>query len=134
MWMHYLLSQSVFFAAVTIYDAEGNLDHQLPSYQVGYSLLPALITLASILAAAIILCAIGGVRTFDSGIPLVGTNSAAISAACHKLPEDREPHIKPVMWGVVKAANTAGPGHCCLTSLDATAPVEGSEYAGLKEE
>ncbi len=123
----------MFLAAITIYDAEGNSDHQLPSYQVGYSLLPAVINFGSLLVA-FALCLVLGCRPYDSDIPLVGTCSAAISAAYHKTPNDLEPHIQPVRWGVVEVNDATGVGHCCLTTLEVAAPVEGSEYAGLKEE
>ena len=47
---------------------------------------------------------------------MVSTNSMAISAACHSLPEDREfGHQLPLQWGVVEV-NQEGIGHCAFTT------------------
>ena len=54
-------------------------------------------------------------RTFDGTMPMVSTNSKAISAACH-VPEDdkREGWLLPVQLGVVSVHG--GVGHCAFTS------------------
>jgi hypothetical protein len=47
---------------------------------------------------------------------MVSTNSMAISAACHALPEDREfGHHLPLQWGVVEIGED-GIGHCAFTT------------------
>ena len=48
-------------------------------------------------------------------MPLVASNSRAISAACHVLPEDtKNGHLLPVQWGVIKVDNKVG--HCAFTT------------------
>jgi hypothetical protein len=86
----------------------------------------------------VLACIAVSFRSYDPGISLVGSCSAAISAACHRPSADTMAYERPVMWGVVDEANVwqgaSGVGHCCLTSFEVTKPVEGRLYAGLKEE
>lgn len=59
---------------------------------------------------------------------MVGNNSLAISAACHPPPEDKDAAFLPVQWGAVSHETDNGPGHCCLTSFEVEAPIEGGWY------
>ncbi|KAK4186921.1 hypothetical protein QBC35DRAFT_386065, partial [Podospora australis] len=58
------------------------------------------------------------------------TNSMAISAACHVLPEDRENgYLLPVQWGVISMSG--GVGKCAFTTapqVDIKLPEEGKKY------
>jgi hypothetical protein len=36
------------------------------------------------------------------GIPLAGTNSVALSAACHSVSDDKDVSLKPLRYGVVE--------------------------------
>ncbi|KAF2135406.1 uncharacterized protein K452DRAFT_332591 [Aplosporella prunicola CBS 121167] len=53
-------------------------------------------------------------------MPLVSTCSAAISAACHRHPEDKDAHLLPVKWGYVTDrsgdGSTEEKGRFCFTS------------------
>lgn len=62
-------------------------------------------------------------------MPLVSTNSRAISAACHTLDEDRaDSYLLPVQWGVVKIER--GVGHAAFTTAyDMKAVEAGRKYA-----
>ena len=56
-----------------------------------------------------------GFRKYDAEMPLVASNSRAISAACHVLSEDREyGFMLPIQWGVVKVGDKVG--HCAFTT------------------
>ena len=56
-----------------------------------------------------------GFRKYDAEMPLVASNSRAISAACHVLSEDTEcGFMLPVQWGVVKVDDKVG--HCAFTT------------------
>jgi hypothetical protein len=61
---------------------------------------------------------------------MASTNSRAISAACHVLPEDRDSgFLLPVQWGVV--ALSQGVGKCAFTTApqqDIRMPAEGKMY------
>ena len=63
----------------------------------------------------------------QEGMPLAGSCSAAISAACYRPEEDVDAATKPVMWGVV--SSDKGVGHCCFTSFEVTRPIPGELYA-----
>lgn len=73
-----------------------------------------------------------GFQKYDSGIPIVGNCSAAISAACHRPHDDTSAFLLPLQWGVV-GDTVGGVGHCCLTSFDVTPPEPGRFYAGVWE-
>jgi len=128
--LHWLMSQSLFLALVTVYDETGELDEDNSVSTVGYSCIA--IFCALILGSIAVLGGIiNGFRKFDDGIPLVGSCSAAISAACHRPSEDSMARLKPVMWGAVGGDN--GVGHCCFSSLEVHRPVAGDVYAGVEE-
>ena len=71
-----------------------------------------------------------GFRTYDGTMRMVGTNSRAISAACHVLAEDRENgYLLPVQWRVVE--NHGGIGKCTFTTApakDTRLPQQGTSY------
>ena len=125
--LHWVVSQSLFLARIAYFD--GNEEDTNASIStVGYSCI-AILT-ATILGAIVVLLGIlNGFRRYNPGIPLVGSCSAAISAACHRPKEDVDAADKPVMWGVVSTKD--GIGHCCFTSFEVTPPVEGELYGGL---
>ena len=75
---------------------------------------------------------VNGFRKYDDGIPLVGSCSAAISAACHAQRGDEMAFLKPLMWGKVQDSRD-GVGHCCFSSFEVERPVSGDLYAGVKE-
>ena len=131
--LHWLVSQSLFLALVIQINSSGheeNLDQILVRTPMGYSSIAIIITIffGSI---AFLLIILNGFRRYKPGIPLVGSCSAAISAACHQPKDDHDAAIKPLMWGVVSTKD--GVGHCCFTSFEVTPPVEGELYAGFGE-
>ena len=127
--LHWLVSRSFFLARVTVYTRDGKEDPIRSISAIGYSCIPLLVVI--ILESVTVLVGIlNGFRRYKPGIPLVGSCSAAISAACHLPEEDIHACEKPVLWGVVSMKED-GVGHCSFTSFEAEAPVEGESYAGL---
>jgi hypothetical protein len=64
-----------------------------------------------------------GFRKYDGTMPLVSTNSRAISAACHVLDEDRnDGYLLPVQWGVLQIKG--GVGHTAFTTAHVMKTVE----------
>lgn len=58
-----------------------------------------------------------GYNKYEGQMPMAGTNSRAISAACHVLPRDVEAgHLQPLRWGVVHIGED-GVGHCSFTTV-----------------
>ena len=127
--LHWLVSRSLFLARVTLYTRDGQKDPSQSFSTIGYSCIPLLVVI--ILGSVTVLAGIfNGFRRYKPGIPLAGSCSAAISAACHVPEEDVHAAEKPVLWGVVSVKED-GVGHCSFTSLETEAPVEGESYAGL---
>jgi hypothetical protein len=72
-----------------------------------------------------------GFRKYDGTMPLVSTNSRAISAACRVLPEDRtDGYLLPVQWGVVQIKG--GVGHAAFTTAHVMKTVEANRKYATK--
>ena len=121
--LHWLVSQSLFLVNMTGYKTKGQ-DSIRTISTIGYSCI-AIITVILFGAIMILLEVLNGFRV-HRGMPLAGSCSAAISAACHRPEEDVDAATKPVMWGVVSSEN--GVGHCCFTSFEVSRPVPGEHY------
>ncbi|KAL4892739.1 hypothetical protein BDV59DRAFT_179659 [Aspergillus ambiguus] len=147
--LHWLVSQSIFYVKVTMYDTSEN---RVPSADVdacGWS--PMALILSIAIGSLMILALVAlGLRKFRSCIPLFGSCSAAISAACH--PQgDSDAAAKAIIWGEIvplgshvetKLAkgviievssvnsdnNRGGFGHCSFTSQDVVQPSPGRIY------
>ena len=99
----------------------------------GYS--PMAMIFVIILGSIIVLLGICfGFRKSRGGMPLAGSCSAAISAACHPPEADVNASLKRVMWGVVAEDSFQyegeSVGHCSFTSSTVEAPVVGKWYCG----
>ena len=157
------VSQSIFLVVLEAYTYDDSLDRYDGVVACGYSTLAILVT---IIFGSLVLLAgvVNGSRRYPKvGIPLAGSCSAAISAACHPPPNDDRSSRKAVMWGAVKEesshagdeersltesshsqedASTVGNnrlpeqtivGHCTFTSLPVDGAVKGKLYAGLRQ-
>ncbi|KAI9044647.1 uncharacterized protein KD926_011617 [Aspergillus affinis] len=97
--LHWLMSQSLFFTQVRLFDIDGELVERWSTTRCGYSLVAILTTL--IVGAIATLTLVGlGLRKYKSNMPLPIYSSVEISAACHPPPDDQDAALKPVMWGV----------------------------------
>lgn len=131
--LHWLVSQSIFLARVAVFDDSGKESPDESISTCGYSCIAIIFTI--ILGTLVVLLGIAnGFRKFEPGMPLAGSCSAAISAACHPPEADTFPSTNPIMWGAVEyetSKEDAEPvGHCTLTSLDVETPEKGKLYAG----
>ena len=130
--LHWLVSQSIFLARVTVLDPTGVEDTNASISTCGYSNI-AIIFIIGFGSILPLIAIAHGFRKYPSGMPLAASCSAAISAACHPPEGDTDAAFKPIQWGVTgKVLETnAGEivGHCSFTSLEVTAPVEGQLYA-----
>lgn len=123
--LHWLVSQTLFFVRIK------EVGSGTVITSCGYSPI-AIITVIPIGIILVLLVVLTGFRRYEKGIPLAGSSSAAISAACHPPEEDVGASILPVMWGEVKTEDSAV-GHCCFTSFAVSTPVEGNMYACLDD-
>lgn len=119
--LHWLVSQSIFFVRIEVVESKEVIT------SCGYSPI-AIITVIPVGVILLLAIFLTGFRRYEKGIPLVGSSSAALSAACHPPEEDVDASLLPVMWGEVNTEDSAV-GHCCITSFAVLTPVEGNLYA-----
>lgn len=130
--LHWLISQSLFLVSLevwttttspklsTVANGEGLIS-------CGWSPLGVLCVVAVIFLMFASLQIVGRRRLRCGVIPVAGSCSAAISAACH--PVKAEAWTKPVCWGVVVPAADDVLGHCSFSSGPVGDPVLGLYYA-----
>ena len=135
--LHWLVSQSIFLARVRAYDPNG----QIPSPDddistCGYSPRAILTTLLVSILVLLIGLGFGFFRHYKPGIQLVGSCSAAISAACHTMEYEGDISMDKLMWGDVAAVNeingrsVTGVRHCTFSAREVRMPEVGVFYAG----
>ena len=132
--LHWLVSQSLFLARVTSLGEDGT---ELASDSIstcGYSNI-ALVFVIGLGSLLLVYPLALGLKRFYSTMPITGSCSAAISAACHPPKADVDAAFKIVRWGVVEncdmktESKDQNVGHCCFTSMGVTRPVQGNLYA-----
>jgi hypothetical protein len=133
--IHYLVSSSLFVVDVVFYKfdySSGDLamDSGASGWLLNYSPLAIICALAVSLLLLGLLIALS-FRKLCPGLPMAGSCSALISAACHPPPEEGDAGLLPVQWGVVKSTINpeTGVGHCSISSREVSAPVEGQLYS-----
>lgn len=71
---------------------------------------------------------LNGFRKLKGGV-LIGNNSLAISAACHRSVHDDGAELKRVKFGALHHQLPDGtPGHCCFSSEEVEPPRIGDLY------
>ena len=124
--LHWLVSQSIFLARVTSYYEDGTIDTYSAISTCGYSCI-AIICVLAVGSFLITAGFLNGFRRYPGNIPLAGTCSAAISAACHPPADDRDAAFKEVRYGEVETKDRVR--HCTFTSYPVTTPITGELYA-----
>ena len=82
--LRWLISRSVFLAVVAEHAPHGKLESLVSRASCGYSSIA--MTIIIVLGVLLVLITIAfGKQKYDGSIPLVGSCSLAISAACHKI-------------------------------------------------
>ncbi|KIW14026.1 hypothetical protein PV08_06807 [Exophiala spinifera] len=131
--LHWLISQAIFLVVVKAYAPNGDLVDPVAVSTCGFSPLAMIVSIAAGVLIITVTSCLGFFFKYDPTIPLVGSCSAAISAACHPPDWDSDASMKPVKWGVIPETLAAdkGVGHCSFTSGDAEPLQAGEEYAGI---
>ena len=143
--LHWLVSQSIFLVSIDLYDYMDNQsavgqywlrvianysdDIPLRITTCGYS--PIAIISVLILGSLMLLALIGvGYIPYRRTMPLAGSCSMAISAACHPEKTDQDQlSTRRLQWGAVLTADDEGVGHCAFSALPVEPPVGGQMYA-----
>ncbi|KAJ9612192.1 hypothetical protein H2200_003789 [Cladophialophora chaetospira] len=132
--LHWLISQSIFLAVIADYSPLGELSDPIAIASCGFSPLAMILVIVFGSGIIIITFALGWFRQYDGRIPLVGSCSAAIAAACHQPEWDTDASAKAVRWGVSpEMEDERGVGHCAFSSGVVEMPLEGKEYAGISD-
>ena len=126
--LHWFVSQSIFLANIDVYGTRGDYGvlSSNDSYSTcGYS--PIAMVFVIIFGSLLILFGPAlGFKTYKTGIPLAGSCSKKISAACH-IPENKlelHPEQGPLQWGVVPGVfDKNGNPHCSFSSNRVTKPL-----------
>ncbi|KAF9060830.1 hypothetical protein BDP27DRAFT_1339014, partial [Rhodocollybia butyracea] len=104
--LHWLLSQSIFVVAITAWNGD------------------VVDTANTIVGGSLILSslAVGYFKHLQCDMPLAGSCSKAIAAACHP-PEDGSDPLKPMKWGVVSKLPDRDVWHISFSSGEVAPPV-----------
>lgn len=138
--LHWLVSQSLYHTTALPYSEYVYSDADIGLDNISYSPLPLFVSI--LIGGVLMIILIGlGFRKLKSEMPLVGTCSAAISAACHPPAGEKGETavLGPVTWGETTGAPvlTIGhsdevedpKGHCTFTSWDTVRPSSTKLYA-----
>ena len=155
--IHWLVSQSVFLANITIIPRDGLVPMQDEITTIAYSPLAMLFLLFVGFSLLVFLFATA-LRKLPAGMPLMSSNSLALSAACHPpsgfdQSEREDMVLRPLNWGAVPGGakvvdlgitdhrthgfengededdNGRGVGHCCFSDRGLEIPEKGKFYA-----
>ncbi|KAK1635065.1 hypothetical protein BDP81DRAFT_270504, partial [Colletotrichum phormii] len=124
--MHWLISQSIFLVNIEGWYLK---EHSTREYDnvmsCGWSPIGIICVIVAGTIMVAFLLASGFRRLRYGGIPVAGSCSAAISAACHPATsEDLEMWTKALRWGVVSKPD-AELSHCSFSSGEIEVPIEG---------
>ncbi|KXG52210.1 uncharacterized protein PGRI_084940 [Penicillium griseofulvum] len=135
--LHWLISQSLFTVGIEAFDRKVLRDVNQDITTCGYS--PIAIVSAVTVAAFMFFCLLGlSAKPFKTGMPVAGSCSLAISAACHpgfdpyenrvvhSDYEDDDMALLPIKWGAVPVNGSIG--HCSFTSEHVDMPKTGKIY------
>lgn len=134
MVLHWLVSLSFFVVRITVRYPSDLIQYPPVGNTNGKEVLTcawspiAIITVMILGTILLLLLCLNGCRRYKPGMPLAGSSSAAISAACHRPETDVDAAVLPVRWGSLRTEGAVG--HCCFTSFDSSFPEEGKLYAG----
>jgi hypothetical protein len=124
--LHWLVSQSIFVVFIR-YPPTSFFDDEVQSIMTcGWS--PAAILCVTILAGVLVSILIwAGFQKLESNIPLAGSCSAAISAACQQT--DIFAGDKMLKWGVTWMKEDGIQGHCSFSADEVMKPDEDCLYS-----
>lgn len=127
---HWLISQSIFLVSAKAYNEFREREPYFDVIALGYSPLAIVISIcvSILLPASLFLI---GCQRFKTGMPIAGSCSLAIAAACHPRTrtddEKFDIEYRLLKWGV-EPSKPGEIGHCAFSDADVTAPEDGVFY------
>lgn len=133
--LHWLISQSLFLVAVQAYDPDHQRAPEQDITSCGYS--PVGIV-AGLSVGVVMLSYLVGMafRKFRSGMPVAGSCSLTMAAACHTgfgggggYGVEKEVVYRPLKWGALPLDVPDGVGHCTFSGDVVEVPENGRVYS-----
>ncbi|KAL4743148.1 hypothetical protein BDV11DRAFT_179076 [Aspergillus similis] len=134
--LHWLMSQSIFLVRVLARDSHLRRFSSRDTTTIGYS--PPAIVAGLCVGFVLLLGVLGfGARRFKTGMPVAGSCSLAIAAACHPVVKGDEGEdglgieYKRLKWGVESyeaESESAETGHCAFAASKVDPPEDGMLY------
>lgn len=129
--LHWAISQSIYLTRIAVYQDDVLLPiYDLPGSTITLGWTSGALLLSIILGGLLFLIVLGFAifKRYPAGLPLLGSCSLVIAAACHRRADDKEVELGPVQWGVIDM-NEGGSSHCGFASERVRMPVEGEVCA-----
>ncbi|KAL3448253.1 hypothetical protein BJX65DRAFT_275360 [Aspergillus insuetus] len=126
--LHWLISQSIFLVRIVVY-TNGDREPSGDTMTVGYSP-PAIVIGVCVGVLLPVGLLLAGRRRFQSGMPVAGSCSLAIAAACHprsKETESEETEYNRLKWGIEPCVQ-GEVGHCAFSSARVEMPTDGASH------
>ncbi|KAL4950215.1 hypothetical protein BDW69DRAFT_187553 [Aspergillus filifer] len=138
--LHWLMSQSIFLVRIMAYSPSGARDMIYDTMTVGYSPPAIVVGLCVGVLLPVGLVVLGAGR-FRTGMPVAGSCSFAVAAACHPLQMGGDTHIgggdgmgieyRRLKWGVElwpSGDSDNNTGHCAFSDGEVAPPHHGAMY------
>jgi hypothetical protein len=132
--IHFFISRGIYLINIKVYNILG----QVVPYRHQFShLTSALALLFAFLIGTVLLLVLLGCSymRLGQGMPILGTNSVAISSACHPALGDENAAVKRLLYGTVDAPSSDGHGvdigamkHVCFSSFKVEPLEDGKHY------
>jgi hypothetical protein len=126
--LHWLTSQSIFLAVISTYNPDGVLASAIAVVTCGFS--PVAMVFCIVAGGVLVVIVVVGMGyfRFDSTMPVVGSCSVAISAACHAADGDQASQDL-LQWREVDTNwDEKEVGHCAFTNELVWRPTIGRLY------
>jgi len=126
--LHWLVSQSIFLARINVLEYDGTIDIYQSIDGCGWS--PIAIVFALFVGGIMVLALpVLGAQRYPNTMPFAGSNTAAISAACHRGDnEDATISRQPLKYGVLMCLGPEGRRRVGFSADEVEPLVEGEHY------
>ena len=127
--LHWLIAQSIFVARTYVWDFNYTIDKAYVTSGTGWSNFAVLFALILGVLMFFTLVFLGRLRHYPTNMPLAESNSAAISAACHRREDEAGDIVqRPLKYGVLPCTDSEGRRRVGFSAEDVGPLVSGEIY------